>query len=271
MRSGRFRVAATFALLAVGVPASAQRAKRPLLDLAHAKVVDLSYAFDDRTLYWPTSPTEFQLKVLHHGATPAGFFYAANTFCTPEHGGTHIDAPIHFAEHGRTLDQVPVEQLMGPAVVVDVRSRSTEDPDYRLSPADVRGWEQRHGKIPAGAIVLLRTGWGSRWPDRKRYLGDDKPGDASNLHFPSYGKEAAELLIKERKVGALGVDTASIDHGPSKDFIVHQIALAANVPGLENVANLEALPEAGAWVVALPMKIAGGTGGPLRVVALVPR
>src|SRR6266540_2387154 len=270
MRSGRFRVAATFALLAAGVPVSAQRTKRPLLDLANTKVIDLTYAFDDRTLYWPTSPTAFQLTVLHHGATPAGFFYAANSFCTPEHGGTHIDAPIHFAEGGLTLDQVPVEQLIGPAVVIDVSRKSTKDADYRLTSADVRGWEQKHGKIRSGAIVLLRTGWGSRWPDRKRYLGDDTPGETSHLHFPSYGRESAELLVKERYVAALGLDTASIDYGPSKDFIVHQIANGANVPGLENIANLEEVPETGAWIVALPIKIAGGSGGPLRIVALLP-
>ena len=125
--------------------------------------------------------------------------------------------------------------------------------------------------MPAGSIVLLRTGWGSRWPDAKRYLGDDRPGDASHLHFPSYGKEAAELLVKERRVAALGVDTASIDHGPSTDFPVHQIANGADVPGLENLAQLATLPEQGAFVIALPMKIANGTGGPLRIVALVPR
>ena len=163
-----------------------------------------------------------------------------------------------------------MEQLIAPAVVIDVSAKAAADPDYRLTTEDVRAWETKHGPIQKGTIVLLRTGWGKRWPDRKRYLGDDKPGDASNLHFPSYGAEAARYLVEQRKVGVLGVDTASIDHGPSKDFIVHQIANGANVPGLENVASLEEVPETGAWVIALPMKIAGGSGGPVRIVALVP-
>jgi len=134
----------------------------------------------------------------------------------------------------------------------------------------VKAWEKKHGAIAAGSIVVLRTGWGARWPDKRRYLGDDTPGEASKLHFPSYGKEAAEYLIQQRRVAALGVDTASIDYGPSKDFIVHQLAGAANVPGLENLAELDKLPEVGAWIIALPMKIAGGSGGPLRIVALIP-
>jgi kynurenine formamidase len=133
----------------------------------------------------------------------------------------------------------------------------------------VRAWEKKRGTIPGGAIVLLRTGWSKRWPDRKRYLGDDTPNDASNLHFPSYGEEAVEFLIRERRIGALGVDTASIDYGFSKDFPVHRIAADANVPGLENLAGLESVPETGAWAIALPMKIAGGSGGPLRIIALV--
>ncbi len=240
-------------------------------DLMDARVVDLTYSFDSHTIYWPTSPSSFQLTPLSYGRTSAGYFYAANSFCTPEHGGTHFDAPIHFAEGRRTVDQVPVRQLVGPGVVIDVRSQASANPDYRLAAEDVRRWEAAHGQIPKAAIVLLRTGWGSRWPDRKRYLGDDTPGDASHLHFPSYGKEAAKFLVMERKVAALGVDTASIDYGPSTDFIVHQIANGADVPGLENVANLEELPEQGAWIIALPMKIAGGSGGPLRIVALIPR
>jgi kynurenine formamidase len=242
----------------------------PPIDLAGVRVVDLTYAFDEKTIYWPTSPTTFKLDRLSYGKTEGGYFYASNAFCTPEHGGTHLDAPIHFAEGKRTSDQIPVEQLIGPAVVIDVSAKAAADADYQLTAEDVRAWETKNGVIPKDSIVLLRTGWGKRWPDRKRYLGDDKPGDASNLHFPSYGAEAARYLVEQRKVKALGVDTASIDHGPSKDFIVHQIAGGANVPGLENVANLEEVPATGAWIIALPMKIAGGSGGPVRVVALVP-
>jgi kynurenine formamidase len=160
---------------------------------------------------------------------------------------------------------------VAPAVVIDVSPQAAANPDYTLTPEDVRAWEAEHGAVPAGAIVLLRTGWGERWPDRLRYFGDDTPGDASNLHFPSYGEAAAQLLVGERGVGVLGVDTASIDPGSSKTFPVHQVAAAANVAGLENVAHLERLPATGAWVMALPMKIRGGSGGPVRIVAWVPR
>jgi kynurenine formamidase len=260
------------ATVALGLllPVSAARTA-PGFDLSTARVVDLSHAFDGKTLYWPTSPTAFKLERLSYGRTEGGFFYAANALCTPEHGGTHLDAPIHFAEGHRTVDQVPAAELIAPAVVIDVAAKAEADPDYTLAREDVIAWEKKHGPIPARAIVLLRTGWSARWPDARRYLGDDKRGDASNLHFPSYGREAAQYLVQIRKVGALGVDTASIDHGPSKNFIVHQIAAAANVPGLENLTNLRELPERGAWLVALPMKVAAGSGAPLRAVALIPR
>ncbi len=267
MRRPLLADAALTALLASGV-AFAGGPVPP--DLATAKVVDLTHAFDEKTIYWPTSPSAFELKSLANGLTPGGWFYASNTFCTPEHGGTHLDAPIHFAKEGLTADRIPVRRLIAPAAVVDVRKKAATDPDYRLSLADVRDWEKKNGAIAPGTIVLLETGWSSRWPDKKSYLGDDTPGDASKLHFPSYGREAAEYLVRERRVGALGVDTASIDFGASKDFIVHQIAGGAGVPGFENVDRLDELPESGAWVIALPMKIAGGSGGPLRIVALLP-
>ncbi|HYB52629.1 MAG TPA: cyclase family protein [Thermoanaerobaculia bacterium] len=239
-------------------------------DLSSSRLIDLTHAFDERTIYWPTSPSGFELKPLASGQTPGGWFYAANSFCAPEHGGTHLDAPHHFAEGGQTADQIPLASLIGPAAVFDVRVKAAADPDYRLTEADVRAWEAIHGPVRQGSIALLCTGWSSRWPDRKRYLGDDRPGDASNLHFPSFGEAAARLLIHDRRVRAIGLDTASIDYGPSKDFPVHRLAGEAGVPGLENVANLEEVPAIGAWVFALPMKIAGGSGGPLRIVAVVP-
>lgn len=257
-------------LFAVLLGASSAFAQKPV-DLESARVVDLSYPFDERTLYWPNAPSGFKLDRLAYGPTPGGFFYSANAYSAPEHGGTHLDAPIHFAEGRRSADQVPLDQLIGRAFVIDVSARAEANPDYTLTREDVAAFEAKHGPIPRGAIVLLRTGWGARWPDRKRYLGDDRPGETSNLHFPSYGRDAAQFLVQTRQVGVLGVDTASIDHGPSKDFIVHQVAAAANVPGLENVANLQELPPTGAWVIALPMKIAGGSGGPVRIVALLPR
>jgi len=241
------------------------------VDLSHANVVDLTYAFDEHTLYWPNSPSGFELKRLAYGPTPGGYFYSANLYSAPEHGGTHIDAPIHFSEHGRTLDAIPPQQLIAPAVVLDITSKTAADPDYRLTADDVRDWERAHGRIEDGTIVLLRTGWGARYGNRKAYFGDDTPGATDKLHFPSFGADAAKLLVNERHAGAIGVDTASIDYGQSKDFIVHQIANGANVPGLENIANLERVPARGATVIALPMKIAGGSGGPLRIVALLPK
>jgi kynurenine formamidase len=262
-------VAATITLVSVaaGEPA---KSGPPSPDLRTAKVVDLTHPFDSETVYWPTSPTKFELTPLTSGITEGGWFYSSNSFCAPEHGGTHLDAPIHFGRGRRTADQIPVRQLVAPAVVIDVSEAAAADRDYRLSLTAVRAWEKKHGTIPGGAIVLLKTGWSKHWPDRKRYMGDDTPGDASNLHFPSYGPDSVRFLVEERRVGALGVDTASIDPGESKDFPVHRLAAEHDVPGLENLDALDGLPERGAWVVALPMKIAGGTGGPLRIIALVP-
>ncbi len=204
------------------------------------------------------------------GETPGGWFYASNRFTTPEHGGTHLDAPIHFARGRHATDEIPLTRLVAPARVIDVSTRAERDPDHRLGVAEVLAHEATHGKIPEGSIVLLRTGWSRRWPDRLRYLGDDTPGDASRLHFPGFGAPAARLLVQLRRVAALGLDTPSLDHGPSRDFPVHRIMGEAEVPGFENLTALDELPPAGAWVVALPMKIRGGSGGPLRALGLVP-
>lgn len=238
-------------------------------DLDAARIVDLTHAYDEDTIYWPTDTRGFRLEVLARGETEGGWFYAANAFCTAEHGGTHLDAPSHFHEDGQSVEAIPLERLIGSAVVIDIAPEADADPNYRLSRADVHRHESRHGTIPSGAIVLLHTGWSERWPDVLAYLGDDTPGDASRLSFPGYGAEAARLLVEERGVAVLGVDTASIDPGNSRDFPVHRIAAARQVVGLENLTNLGELPPRGAAVIALPMKIAGGSGGPVRVVGLL--
>ncbi len=241
------------------------------IDFASTKVVDLSHAFDANTIYWPTEANGFELKEEHKGLTKGGFFYYANRFCAPEHGGTHIDAPMHFAESRWTNSDIPLDRLIRAAVVIDIAEKATRDRDYTLAPADIADWEKANGRIPDGAIVLLRTGWSARWGDKKAYLGDDAPGKIDNLHFPSFGPEAAAQLVSERHVSLIGVDTASVDNGPSKDFLVHRIIGGANVLGLENLVNLEQLPATGAIVIAMPMKIAHGSGAPARVIAFAPR
>ncbi len=243
----------------------------PALQFGDYALVDLTHAYNAQTIYWPTSPTAFSLETLSKGVTPGGWYYSANSYASPEHGGTHLDAPVHFGEGQHATEQIPLEQLMAPAVVIDIRAAATANPDYELSLDDVLAFEAAHGRIAPGTIVLLRTGWSARWPDRKAYLGDDTPNDASRLHFPSFGAEAARLLVDDRDVAVLGADVASVDIGQSQDFRVHRIAAAKQVPGLENLTQLEALPATGAYVIALPMKIEGGSGGPLRAVAMVPR
>jgi kynurenine formamidase len=244
---------------------------RPVADrLAHGTWVDLTYPFDSTTIYWPTAQP-FRLTVVSAQRTPAGYYYAANNFAAAEHGGTHLDAPVHFAEGKHTTEQIPLTQLIGPAVVIDVSRQADSSADYRVQAADIAAWETAHGPIAHGVIVLLRTGWGKRWPDRLRYLGTTKTGVAAvpELHFPGLGIDAAQELAR-RGVNAVGIDTPSIDYGQSSTFDVHRTLFAANIPGLENVASLDQVPATGAYVIALPMKIKGGSGGPLRIVALLP-
>jgi kynurenine formamidase len=240
----------------------------PLAAQNLSKLVDLTHALDEKTVYWPTGkPFDFRRE--SWGMSPGGYWYASGSFSASEHLGTHIDSPIHFAKGQATTDQIPLHRLVAPAVVVDISKQSAAGRDYLLSAADIRRWEQSNGTIPAGAVVLVRTGWSRFWPDRKQYMGSDKDGDTANLHFPGIGKDAATLLA-ERKIAGVGIDTASIDHGPSQDFITHQVLNGAGIYALENVANLDKLPAKGATLIALPMKIRGGTGGPVRIVAALP-
>jgi kynurenine formamidase len=263
-RGGRLAAAA---LAASAFLAHAEARAASAID--ESKVVDLTHTFDSTTVYWPTEKG-FELDKVSDGVTPGGWYYAANKFKTPEHGGTHLDAPLHFARGRLGADQVPLASLIGPAVVIDVTAAAEKDRDYLVTVADLEAWEKRNGRIPDGALVLMRSGWSKRWPDHAKVLGSAKPGDTQNLHFPGFSKEAATFLVEERTIDAVGVDTPSIDNGPSRDFIVHQIVNGANKSGLENLANLEALPESGATIVALPMKIGGGSGAPLRAIAILP-
>lgn len=233
------------------------------------KMVDLSHEYGENTLYWPTDTRGFQLDTLAEGMTPAGFFYAMKEFATAEHGGTHLDAPYHFYEGAALVGEIPLSRLIAPGAVVDVSAQAGADPDYRASARDIENWEAEHGEIPPGTAVLFRTGWAARWPDALSYLGDDEPGSADNLHFPGLAEDAMRLLV-ERDVGLVGIDTASVDYGPSTDFIVHQVGGAAGIPNLENVGDLSELPATGFLLIALPMKIEAGTGAPVRIVALIP-
>jgi kynurenine formamidase len=241
----------------------------PALDLETARLVDLTYPFDDSTVYWPTA-RRFHLDPVAHGKTPGGWWYAANDFCAAEHGGTHLDAPIHFAEGRWTADEVPLDRLRGPAAVVDVSATAAADPDLLVGVRQLEADEAAHGRIPDGAMVLLRTGWGRYWPDTERYLGTAARGDVEHLHFPGLSDEAARWLLRERRIRGVGIDTASIDRGQSRDFRAHRVLGEANALIFENLANLEALPARGAVFLGLPMKIRGGSGGPLRAIALLP-
>ena len=234
-------------------------------------IVDLSHSYGDDTVFWPTAE-RFKMTVVNDGMTPAGFYYAANNFSTAEHGGTHIDAPVHFSRGAHAVDEIPLENLVGPAVVVDVTEQSSKDADYLVTVADIEKFEAAHGQIPDGAILLIRTGFSSRWPDAARYLGTAERGEAAvpKLHFPGVGPAAATWLKDKRKIHALGIDTASIDRGQSTTYETHQILYAANIPGLENLDALDKLPPVGATIVALPMKIKGGSGAPLRAIAILP-
>ena len=257
-------------VLALVVAASCARQATPTTGALIGTLVDLSHEYSDQAIFWPTAEG-FRLDKVAEGMTPQGYYYAANTFATAEHGGTHIDAPVHFAQGRWTVEQIPLEQLIGDAAVIDVSAVSATQPDYQLTSADLMEWEQAHGSLN-GTIVLIRTDYSKRWPDAARYLGTAERGEGAvpKLHFPGLHPDAARWLVANRTVKAVGIDTASIDYGQSTLFEAHRVLYERNVPGLENLTQLDRLPARGATLVALPMKIKGGSGAPLRAIAVVP-
>jgi kynurenine formamidase len=260
-------------LLAAGcsAPAPAPTSSARPAAFPPGALVDLSHTYDKTAIFWPTADP-FRLDKVADGETPAGYYYAANNFFTSEHGGTHLDAPVHFSRTGLAADAVPLDRLFGRAVVVDVVEASERDPDYLITVEDLQRAEREHGPIGPDDILLLRTGFSRRWPDAARYLGTADRGEAAvaNLHFPGLHPDAAKWIVANRPIKAIGIDTASIDYGQSKNFETHQILYGHDIPGFENLTSLDRLPLRGAYIVALPMKIGGGSGAPLRAVAIVP-
>jgi kynurenine formamidase len=233
--------------------------------------VDLTHDFSTETIYWPTARV-FEKTTVFEGHTAAGFYYTAYDFCAAEHGGTHIDAPIHFVKGRHTVDEIPVDRLIGPGVIIRIAEKVKLDRNYQLTPDDIFEWEKEYGKVPDNSILLIDTGSSRFWPNKREYMGTDERGEegVKKLKFPGIHPDAAKFLVRERKIKAVGLDTPSLDYGGSTRFESHQILFENNVPEFENVANLEKLPVKGTAIFALPMKIKGGSGGPLRIVAWIP-
>ena len=240
--------------------------------LADAHWIDLTYPFDSTTLYWPNNTSGFKHSTDFKGVVPMGYFYSSYSLSTPEHGGTHLDAPVHFAEGRESTDAVPLSSLTGEAVVIDVSSNALQNRDYRIGSAEIQQWEKEHATTIDNKIVLFKTGYGQFYPNREKYFGTSLRGAEAipQLHFPGIASEAADWIVKNRTVKAVGLDTPSLDYGQSTDFLTHRILMEHNIPGFENVAHLDSLTETGVYVVALPMKVAQGSGAPLRIIACMP-
>ncbi len=241
-----------------------------LASLKTAKMIDLTWSFDEQSVYWPTN-IPFRHETVFQGMNDKGYYYSSFKFSAEEHGGTHFDSPMHFAEGGKSIEKVPVVQLMGEGVVVDVTAKVAANRDYQINTGDFENWEKENGRIPDGAIVLINTGFAKYYPDKEKYTGTLLTGaeGVANLHFPGLHPDAAQWLVEQRKIKGVGLDTPSIDYGQSKDFMTHRVLFAGDLTAYENVANLDQLPAKGAWIIALPMKIKGGSGAPLRIIALL--
>jgi len=236
------------------------------------RLLDMTYPYNEDTIYWPTAES-FHLEKDSWGFTEKGYWYASNKFSAAEHGGTHADAPIHFSENGRTIDQIPLEEWIGPAVKIDVTKKCNENRNYLLSVEDIKGWEKKYGKIPEGAWIIMYTGIDTQYyPDKMKVLGTEKTGEEAipELSFPGFSPESAEFLTEKRNITGIAIDTPSIDYGKSSEFMVHRIMFAADKLALENIAHLDKLPAEGAKLYVIPMLITDGTGSPARVFALLP-
>jgi kynurenine formamidase len=257
---------------AADTPAPSSSAAPAARPFPAGELVDLSHSYEAQAIFWPTADP-FRLEKVADGVTSGGYYYASNNFFTSEHGGTHMDAPVHFAEGKHAADQVPLDRLVGAVVVVDVTDASNANADYQVSVDDLQRWERQNGPVPADAIMLLRTGFSRRWPDAARYLGTAERGESAvaKLHFPGLDPDAAKWIVANRPIKAIGIDTASIDYGQSSLFETHRTLYERNIPAFENLTSLERLPATGAYLVALPMKIKGGSGAPLRAIAILPQ
>lgn len=240
-------------------------------NLFNGEWVDLTHELSEETIYWPTEEP-LKKTTVFEGYTDGGYYYTAYRFCTAEHGGTHIDAPIHFYENRNTVDQIPIEQLIGSGIVIRISEKADKNRNYQFSVEDILDWETKHGTIPERSIVLIDTGSSKYWPNRKEYMGTNERGKEAvkKLKFPGIHPDAAKFLVSKRKIKAVGLDTPSIDFGGSTQYETHQTLFEKNIPGFENVANLDQLPNKGFMVIALPIKLKGGSGGPLRIVAFIP-
>jgi len=229
------------------------------------RVVDLTHPLSADMPWWPNpdgNPFHYEIVAAHPDGSSA-----MGAYSTPEHHGTHLDAPVHTAAGQPSVDELTAEDLLGPAVVIDISDRAAENPDYRLTEADVRAFERDHGRIPDRAVVLLATGWSRKWTTPEAYRNLDAEG---RLHFPGFGVDAARFLVEERDIRGIGIDDMSVDYGLSTDFPVHRMVNGAGRYHLENVANLYELPPTGVYLIVAPISIAGGSGGQVRIFAVVP-
>jgi kynurenine formamidase len=263
MRVNNF-VRLAFAILLFPAGALAQ-------DFGEGRWVDLTHDFSDETISHPRGqPFVHTPSVV--GMTPGGFYMATYNYSGSEHVGTHLDAPVHFHEGGKSIEQLSLQRFMGDVVVIDVRNQVAADKEYLVTVDDVLQWEATHGKIPDDSIVLFNMGLARAWPDKIKYTGTDKRGNegVAELKNPAIHKDTALFLSTQRRIKLVGLDTTSFDNARQSDRRSHRIFFEHDIPGIENVANIDALPATGAFMIALPMKIKDGSAAPVRVIAFVP-